>query len=258
MLETIFQNTPQKVLTKYSDQLAQINSFGKAFKNLTDEELRRKTQDLKERLKRNQDKSAIINEAFALVREASDRVLGLRHFDVQLVAGLVLIEGKIAEMKTGEGKTLVALLPTFFNALYGKGAHVITVNDYLAKRDAENVGEVHRFLGLTVGLIQENMSAEDRKFNYACDIVYITNNELGFDYLRDNMALTADEIVQRSFFYCVVDEVDSILVDEARTPLIISGISEAPTANYDRTAKLALSLKKDIHYKVDEKAQMSL
>ena len=226
------------------------------FKKFTDQELREQTAKLKQRLLAGNDsKESIINEAFALVREASDRVLGLRHYDVQLIGGLVLNEGKIAEMKTGEGKTLVALLPTFLNALYGKGTHVITVNDYLARRDANDVGQVHRFLGLTVGLIQENMTPEERKQNYNCDVVYVTNNELGFDYLRDNMAYNADEMVQRPFFYCVIDEVDSILIDEARTPLIISGASEAPTEKYLQTAKLATTLKKEIHYEVDEKQQ---
>jgi preprotein translocase subunit SecA len=174
---------------------------------------------------------------------------------VQLIGGLVLNEGKITEMKTGEGKTIVALLPTFLNALYEKGTHVITVNDYLAKRDFQYVGEVHRFLGLTVGLIQGNMKPEERKQNYACDVVYVTNNELGFDYLRDNMAYTSEEIVQRPFFYAVVDEVDSILIDEARTPLIISGPSDAPTQKYLQTCELTNILKRDVHYSVDEKNQ---
>jgi len=256
MLETIFQDPTQRVLSKYSSRLRQMNSLGTSLKNFTDLELREKTVDLKQRLLTgSEDIETITNEAFTLVREASDRVLGLRHYDVQLIGGLVLNEGKIAEMKTGEGKTLVALLPTFLNALYGKGTHVITVNDYLARRDAEDVGQVHRFLGLTVGLIQENMTPEERKENYNCDVVYVTNNELGFDYLRDNMAYTADEMVQRPFFYCVIDEVDSILIDEARTPLIISGASEAPTEKYLQTAKLATSLRREIHYDVDEKQQ---
>ena len=255
MLESLFQKTTQQVVAKYNTQIQQINSIGKQFTTLTDEDLQKKTKELKERLNNGEPQSSIINEAFALVREASDRVLGLRHYDVQLIGGLILNEGKIAEMKTGEGKTIVALLPTFLNALYGKGAHVITVNDYLARRDAEYVGQVHRFLGLSVGLIQENMSPKERKENYNCDIVYVTNNELGFDYLRDNMAYTPDEIVQRSFFYGVVDEVDSILIDEARTPLIISGASEAPTEKYFRTAKLATTLRRDVHYNVDEKTQ---
>ena len=256
MLETIFQDPTQRVLSKYNSQLRQINTIGTTFKKFTDEELRGQTSKLRQRLLAGNDsKESITNEAFALVREASDRVLGLRHYDVQLIGGLVLDEGKIAEMKTGEGKTLVALLPTFLNALYGKGTHVVTVNDYLARRDASDVGAVHRFLGLTVGLIQENMTPEERKKNYNCDVVYVTNNELGFDFLRDNMAYNPEEMVQRPFFYCVIDEVDSILIDEARTPLIISGASEAPTEKYLQTAKLATTLKKEIHYEVDEKQQ---
>ena len=255
MLETIFQKPTQQVLTKYNPQLKQINSIGNQYRNFTDLELKDKTRELKERFASGQNQELIINEAFALVREASDRVLGLRHYDVQIIGGLVLNEGKIAEMKTGEGKTLVALLPTFFNALSGKGTHVITVNDYLAKRDAEYAGQVHRFLGLSVGLIQDTMDSEERKKNYQCDIVYVTNNELGFDYLRDNMANSSEEIVQRDFYYCVIDEVDSILIDEAHTPLIISGASKASADKYLQTAKLATILKRDVHYKVDEKAQ---
>ena len=255
MLNTIFQNPTQQVLTKYSPQVKEINILGEKFKNYTDLELQEKTKELQKRLQAGQDPDIAILEAFALVREACDRILGLRPYDVQLIGGLVLNEGKIAEMKTGEGKTLVALLPTFFNALYGKGTHVVTVNDYLARRDAEYVGQVHRFLGLTVGLIQENMTPEERKENYNCDVVYITNNELGFDYLRDNMANSEEEIVQNQFYYCVIDEVDSILIDEARTPLIISGASKASTDKYLQTAKLATILKRDVHYKVDEKAQ---
>ena len=255
MLEAIFQNTSQKVLSKYQLQVNQINSLENNFKIFTDSELKKKTEELKQRILKGEPKSSLIPEAFALVREASRRVLGLRHFDVQLIGGLVLNEGKIAEMKTGEGKTLVALLPTFLNALYGKGTHVITVNDYLAKRDAEYVGQVHRFLGLTVGLIQENMDPAERKLNYNCDVVYVTNNELGFDYLRDNMAYSIEEVVQRPFFYCVIDEVDSILIDEARTPLIISGAGKTSTEKYFQTTKLAETLKRDIHYNVDEKTQ---
>ncbi len=255
MLQTFFQNSTQQVLTKYSAQLQKINSIGNLFSTFSDKQLQEKTLELKKKLEETNDQSTVINEAFALVREATHRVLKIKHFDVQLIGGLVLNEGKIAEMKTGEGKTIVALLPTFLNALHGNGTHVVTVNDYLAKRDAEYVGEVHRFLGLTVGLIQENMTPEERKQNYDCDVVYVTNNELGFDYLRDNMAFTRDEIVQRPFFYAVVDEVDSILIDEARTPLIISGPSEAPTEKYLQTSKLANILKRDIHYSVDEKNQ---
>ena len=256
MFETFFQNSTNRALTKYDQIVDQINSLEKGFNNLTDTELRDYTTRLKVDLcKGVKSNDQITAEAFALVREATTRVLGLRHFDVQLVGGLILNEGKIAEMKTGEGKTLVALLPTFLNALSGQGVHVVTVNDYLARRDAESVGQVHSFLGLSVGLIQEEMEFEERKKNYARDVIYVTNNELGFDYLRDNMAFTVDEIVQRPFFYCVVDEVDAILIDEARTPLIISGPSKAPTQKYLRTTKLIDILCKDIHYSVDEKNQ---
>ena len=256
MFETFFQDSTKRALTKYDQLVNQINALEKEFNNLTDTQLRDYTTQLKVDLCNGvKSNDQITTEAFALVREATMRVLGLRHFDVQLVGGLILNEGKIAEMKTGEGKTLVALLPTFLNALYGEGVHVVTVNDYLARRDAESVGQVHTFLGLSVGLIQEDMEFEERKKNYACDVTYVTNNELGFDYLRDNMAFTVDEIVQRPFFYCVVDEVDAILIDEARTPLIISGPSKAPTQKYLRTTKLVNTLCKDIHYSVDEKNQ---
>jgi len=256
MFETFFQDSTKRALTKYDQLVNHINALEKEFNNLTDTQLRDYTTQLKVDLCNGvKSNDQITTEAFALVREATMRVLGLRHFDVQLVGGLILNEGKIAEMKTGEGKTLVALLPTFLNALYGEGVHVVTVNDYLARRDAESVGQVHTFLGLSVGLIQEDMEFEERKKNYACDVTYVTNNELGFDYLRDNMAFTVDEIVQRPFFYCVVDEVDAILIDEARTPLIISGPSKAPTQKYLRTTKLVDTLRKDIHYSVDEKNQ---
>lgn len=255
MLETFFKTPSQQTLSKYNSWLEQVNRVGEEYRTLSDDELRNKTIQLKSRLRGGASIDSMIVEAFALVREASDRVLGLRHYDVQLIGGLVLHEGKIAEMKTGEGKTLVALLPTFLNALHGKGTHVVTVNDYLAKRDAESVGQVHRFLGLSVGLIQDTMTPAERKQNYNCDVVYVTNNELGFDYLRDNMAYDSDEMVQRPFFFCVVDEVDSILIDEARTPLIISGANKAPVDKYLQTAKLAKALKRDVHYLVEEKTQ---
>ena len=255
MFNTLFPDAAQQTLSKYNSLINQISEFENKFQKLTDEQLKEKTRELKTRLLKDGNLENIRVESFALVREASVRVLGLRHFDVQLIGGLVLNEGKIAEMKTGEGKTLVALLPTFLNALYGKGVHVVTVNDYLARRDAGSVGRVHEFLGLSVGLIQENMSPEERKENYNCDVTYVTNNELGFDYLRDNMAFTVEEIVQRPFFYCVIDEVDSILIDEARTPLIISGSTKAPVQKYSKTANLANILQRNIHYSVDEKNQ---
>ena len=256
MLEAFFQNSTQQKVAKYEQIVQKINALEPSLQALTDEQLKKQTSQLKDALKTgSQSKDQVLIKSFALVREASVRTLGLRHFDVQLIGGLILNEGKIAEMQTGEGKTLVALLPSFFNALYGYGAHIVTVNDYLARRDAEFVGQVHRFLGLSVGLIQENMDSAERKQNYNCDVTYVTNNELGFDYLRDSTAFTADTIVQRPFFYCVVDEVDSILIDEARSPLIISGPGEISTEKYSQSTKLTEVLKKDIHYSVDEKNQ---
>ena len=255
MFKTILQSYSQKVFSKYKPQVEDINALENKFRLFTDVELKEKTIELRQRLLKGESTLFIISEAFALVREASRRVLGLRHFDVQLIGGLVLNEGKIAEMKTGEGKTLVALLPTFLNALYSKGTHVITVNDYLARRDAEYVGQVHCFLGLTVGLVQENMERNERKKNYDCDVTYVTNNELGFDYLRDNMAENFNEIVQRPLFKCVIDEIDSILIDEARTPLLISGTGETFQKEYLQATRLVKTLKRDIHYKVDEKRQ---
>ena len=254
MLDIFLKNSPQ-LLPRYQDIVTKINALEPEIKKLTQEQLQYKVNELKRELQNGTNKTSLIPLIFAIVREATQRTIGLRHYDVQLVGGLVLSEGKIAEMKTGEGKTLVALLPTFLNALYSKGVHVVTVNDYLARRDAEYVRPVHTYLGLSVGLIQENMGIEERKANYNCDIVYVTNNELGFDYLRDNMAFTENEVVQREFFYCVVDEVDSILIDEARTPLIISGANSAPTQKYIQTAKLANVLQKNIHYLTDEKNQ---
>ncbi|EAY73759.1 hypothetical protein OsI_01632 [Oryza sativa Indica Group] len=220
---------------------------------LSDADLRARTAKLQERARAGESLDSLLPEAFAVVREASKRVLGLRPFDVQLIGGMVLHKGEIAEMKTGEGKTLVAILPAYLNALSGKGVHVVTVNDYLARRDCEWVGQVPRFLGLQVGLIQQNMTPEQRRENYLCDITYVTNSELGFDYLRDNLAMTVDELVLRNFNYCVIDEVDSILIDEARTPLIISGLAEKPSDRYYKAAKIAEVFERDIHYTVDEK-----
>ena len=255
MLDAIFQSSAQQVLAKYKTEITKINDLETTFRSLSDLKLKEKVTELKQRFLNDENDEFLVLEGFALVREASKRVLGLRHFDVQLIGGLVLNEGKIAEMKTGEGKTLVAVLPIFLKALHGKGAHVITVNDYLARRDADYIGQVYTFLGLSVGLIQESMNLTERKRNYNCDIVYLTNTQLGFDYLRDNLALSSDEIVQRSFYYCVIDEVDSILIDEARTPLIISGAGKTYTKKYLQTAKLATVIERDIHYKVDEKNQ---
>ena len=256
MLDVIFQNSLGiSSLKKYTEQVKKINSLEQKIESLSDAELKSRTLYFKESILNGTPFNDFTCEAFAIVREATKRVLNIRPFDVQLIGGLVLNEGKIAEMKTGEGKTIVAMLPVYLNALSGRGVQIITVNDYLARRDAEYVGQVYRFLGLTVGLIQENMEPQERKDNYNCDVVFVTNNELGFDYLRDNMALTKEEIVQRPFFYCVVDEVDSILIDEARSPLIISGAGDTSTEKYSQSTKLTEILKKDVHYLVDEKNQ---
>jgi preprotein translocase subunit SecA len=255
MLKTLLGDPNARKLKKYQPYITEINLLEEEIKALSDEELRGKTAEFKQRIAKGESLDDILPEAFAVVRESGRRVLGLRHFDVQMLGGVILHSGQIAEMKTGEGKTLVATLPAYLNALSGKGVHVITVNDYLARRDAEWMGQVHRFLGLSVGLIQASMTPSERKKNYDCDITYVTNSEIGFDYLRDNMATSIEDVVQRPFNYCVIDEVDSILIDEARTPLIISGQVERPTEKYLQAAEISLTLKKDEHYDVDEKAR---
>src|SRR4028119_1517364 len=262
MFKTVLGDPNTRKLKRFQPYVADVNVLEDEIKALSDEQLKGKTAEFKQRLEkattareREDLLDEILPEAFAVVREAGRRVLGMRHFDVQLLGGIILHKGQIAEMKTGEGKTLVSTLPAYLNALDGKGVHVVTVNDYLARRDAEWMGQVHRFLGLSVGLIQSGMGPEERKRNYACDITYATNSELGFDYLRDNMATTMAEVVQRPFNYCVIDEVDSVLVDEARTPLIISGQVERPTEKYMKAAEIAQQLKKEEHYEVDEKAR---
>ncbi len=262
MLNRLLGDPNVRKLKKYQPIVAEINLLEEEIQQLSDEQLKGKTTEFKRRLEQaNNDEEEkelleeILPEAFAVVRESGKRVLGLRHFDVQMLGGMVLHGGQIAEMKTGEGKTLVATLPAYLNALTGKGVHVITVNDYLARRDAEWMGQVHRFLGLSVGLIQSGMNPAERKKNYACDVTYATNSELGFDYLRDNMAEAMGEVVQRPFNFCVIDEVDSILIDEARTPLIISGQVERPTEKYLQAADIARGLTKEEHYEVDEKAR---
>ncbi|MEH2368808.1 preprotein translocase subunit SecA [Nostoc sp.] len=255
MLKLLLGDPNARKLKKYQPSVTEINLLEEEIKVLSDDELKGKTVEFKQRLAKGETLDDILPEAYAVVREAARRVLGLRHFDVQLLGGIILHVGQIAEMKTGEGKTLVATLPSYLNALTGKGVHVITVNDYLARRDAEWMGQVHRFLGLSVGLIQSSMTPSERQKNYDCDITYVTNSEVGFDYLRDNMATSMADVVQRPFNYCVIDEVDSILVDEARTPLIISGQVERPTEKYLQAAEIAFTLKKDEHYDVDEKAR---
>ena len=271
MLKLLLGDPNARKLKRYQPLVEEINLLEEEVSRLTDQGLRDETNILKEIISAEKDLSKekdllteSLPKAFAIVREASKRVLGMRHFDVQLMGGMVLHEGQIAEMKTGEGKTLVATLPCYLNALSGKGVHVVTVNDYLARRDAEWMGQVHKFLGLSVGLIQQDMSPAERKKNYACDITYATNSELGFDYLRDNMATSIEEVVQRRFNYCVIDEVDSILIDEARTPLIISGQIERPQEKYQKAAELTLTLERakemgkdgidpEGDYEVDEK-----
>jgi preprotein translocase subunit SecA len=265
MLKKLLGDPNARKLKKFQPLLTEISLLEEELQTLSDEELKSKTTEFKLRLEKadndEEEKELldeILPEAFAVVREAGKRVLGMRHFDVQMLGGMVLHSGQIAEMKTGEGKTLVATLPSYLNALSGKGVHVITVNDYLARRDAEWMGQIHRFLGLSVGLIQSEMSPAERQKNYRCDITYATNSELGFDYLRDNMSTSITEVVQRNFNYCVIDEVDSILIDEARTPLIISGQVERPTEKYQQATGVAKLLKKDLHYEVDEKAKNAL
>ena len=230
-----------------------INGREKALESLSDDALAGHTGKFKERLANGESLDDMLPEAFAVVREASRRVLGMRHFDVQMIGGICLHEGKIAEMRTGEGKTLVATLPVYLNALEGKGVHMVTVNDYLARRDSEWMGRVYRFLGLSVGLIAHDMDFPERKLAYASDVTFGTNNEFGFDYLRDNMVIHPQQMVQRDLHYAIVDEVDSILVDEARTPLIISGPGQKSTDMYAVMARAVAQLKEGEDYKVDEK-----
>jgi preprotein translocase subunit SecA len=275
-LKAVFGSRNDRLLKQYRKIVEQVNALEPAVQKLSDEQLAAKTPELRQRVEAGESLDAILPEAFAVVREAGKRVLGMRHFDVQLVGGIALHQGKIAEMRTGEGKTLVATLPSYLNALSGKGVHVVTVNDYLARRDAEWMGRIHRFLGLTVGVVvpqmdsdekqksyqsditygtnnefgfdylRDNMAASvgvvypgmphaDKKGAYAADITYGTNNEYGFDYLRDNMALSKEDRHQRGQFYAIVDEVDTILIDEARTPLIISGPADQTPELYMRS-----------------------
>lgn len=243
---------------QYAGVVATVNALEEKMSQLSDDELRGKTAEFKQRIAKGNSLDSLLPEAFAVVREASKRVLGLRPFDVQLIGAMVLHKGEIAEMRTGEGKTLVAVLPAYLNALAGKGVHLVTVNDYLARRDCEWVGQVPRFLGLQVGLIQQNMSSEQRRANYSYDMTYVTNSELGFDYLRDNLATSVHDLVLKGFNFCIIDEVDSILIDEARTPLIISGTAEKPSDRYYKAAKIADAFVRDVHYTVDEKQKTVL
>jgi preprotein translocase subunit SecA len=253
ILDRIMRAGEGKILRNLSKIATEVNSFEPSIVPLSDEALCAKTQEFKTRLTQGEDLDDLLPEAFAVVREAAKRTLGQRHYDVQLMGGAAMHMGNIAEMKTGEGKTLVATLPSYLNALAGKGVHVVTTNDYLAKRDSEWMGRIHRFLGLTVGVILNSMSPSERRDAYNCDVTYGTNNEFGFDYLRDNMAWSLEDCVQRDHFFAVVDEVDSILIDEARTPLIISGPADKATKWYVEFSNIVNQLGRDTHYEVDEK-----
>ncbi len=255
VLAKIIGTKNERELKKLKPIINRINELEPRIQKLSDADLAKKTVEFKERLAKGESLDDLLPEAFAVVREAARRILGMRHFDVQLMGGIVLHQGKIAEMKTGEGKTLVATLPAYLNALTGKGVHIVTVNDYLAKRDAEWMGPVYRFLGLSVGYIVSGMDDSERKKAYDCDITYGTNSEFGFDYLRDNMKYSLEDMVQRGHYYAIIDEVDSILIDEARTPLIISGPSEESTELYYYIDEIVRKLKKDIHFTLDEKSK---
>jgi preprotein translocase subunit SecA len=258
LFQAIFGSRNQRELKKLQPIVAKISSLEPEMKKRSDAELRALTAEFKRRLDKGETLDQILPEAFAAVREASVRVLGMRHYDVQMIGGMALHAGKIAEMRTGEGKTLVATLPSYLNALSGKGVHVVTVNDYLAKRDAEWMGRIHNFLGLSTGVIVHGLDDFERQRNYNCDITYGQNNEFGFDYLRDNMKGSPDRMVQRGLNYAIVDEVDSILVDEARTPLIISGQGEASADLYGKVDKIIPRLKREVDYTVDEKAHSAM
>ncbi|MGA3280061.1 MAG: preprotein translocase subunit SecA [Smithella sp.] len=255
ILKKIVGTKNDRELKRLSLLLNEVNNFEPAMMSLTDEELQVKTPYFKERLKNGFSVDDILTEAFAVVREVSRRTLLMRPFDVQVIGGIVLHEGKIAEMKTGEGKTLAATMPLYLNALEEKGCHVVTVNDYLAGRDSEWMGPIYKFLGLSVGVVIHGMDDDERREAYHADITYGTNNEFGFDYLRDNMKFTLDDYVQRDFHYAIVDEVDSILIDEARTPLIISGPSEESTDKYYKINQIIPRLKRDVDYSIDEKSR---
>src|ERR1700689_744305 len=256
-LAKIFGTRNEREVKRLRPLVAAINDLEPGLQQLSDTELAQKTVEFKQRIANGEPLDDLLIESFAVCREAGRRILNMRHFDVQLIGGTVLHRGKIAEMRTGEGKTLVATLPVYLNALEGKGVHVVTVNDYLAKRDAEWMGRIYKFLGMSVGIIVHELDAEERKAHYPCDITYGTNNEYGFDYLRDNMKFNIDDCVQRGHHFAIVDEVDSILVDEARTPLIISGPAEESTDKYYRIDKIIPKLILDIDYTLDEKHRTS-
>jgi preprotein translocase subunit SecA len=258
LFKKVFGTHNERVLDRIRLIVDRINAFEPAVANLPDDRLAGRTAEFRQRLEKGESVDDLLPEVFATVREVGRRVLAMRHFDVQLVGGVVLHEGKIAEMRTGEGKTLAATLPVVLNSLTGRGVHLVTVNDYLAKRDAEWMGAIYRFLGLSVGVIVHGMDDQERQAAYRCDVTYGTNNEFGFDYLRDNMKFRMEEMVQRELHYAIVDEVDSILIDEARTPLIISGPAEESTDKYARINSILGFLKREEDYKVDEKARSVL
>ncbi len=249
----MFGTRSEREVKKLAPTVDKVMALEEPYKKLSDEELKAKTQEFKTRLAGGETLDDLLPEAFAAIREAASRVLGMRPYRVQVVGGLVLHQGRIAEMKTGEGKTLVAILPAYLNALTGEGVHIVTVNDYLAKRDSEWMGKVYRFLGLSVGLIVHDLTPAERRAAYAADITYGTNNELGFDYLRDNMAIYKEEMVQRGHSFAIVDEVDSILIDEARTPLIISGKGEESSKLYEMADYFVARLKKQVFSTTDDK-----
>ena len=252
LAKKVFGTTNDRIVKSSMKTVQAVNALEPDFEALSDEALKAKTPEFRERLAKGETLDQLLPEAFATVREAAKRALGLRPFDVQIVGGLMLHQGKISEMKTGEGKTLVATMPVYLNALEGRGVHVVTVNDYLARRDAQWMGQVYNFLGLSVGVIVPNMDERSRQQAYAADVTYATNNELGFDYLRDNMKYALSDMAQRGHRFAIVDEVDSILIDEARTPLIISGPTDDHTDMYVSVDKLIPQLSPE-HYEIDEK-----
>ena len=257
-LAKVFGSKNDRMIRQYRQIVARINGLEEGVSGLDDARLAAKTVEFRERIAQGESLDALLPEAFAVVREAARRTLGERHYDVQLIGGIVLHEGKIAEMKTGEGKTLTSTAPIYLNALAGKGVHVVTVNDYLAKRDVEWMGQIYRFLGLNTGCIVHGLDDRERREAYAADVTYGTNNEFGFDYLRDNMKFSLADYCQRGFSYAIVDEVDSILIDEARTPLIISGPAEMSTDLYAKVDAIMPRFRKEEHYTVDEKARQAM
>src|SRR5690625_2300386 len=255
LLKKIFGDCNNKQLNRLGKQAEQIEALEHDYEKMSDKKIKKKTDEFKERYSNGESLDDMLVEAYAVVREASKRVLNMRPFYVQLLGAIALHEGNIAEMKTGEGKTLASTMPAYLNAIAGKGVHIITVNDYLADRDAREMGVLYEFLGLTVGLNTAGMSKEEKKAAYACDITYGTNNEFGFDYLRDNMVLYKEQMVQRPLHFAIIDEVDSILIDEARTPLIISGSAKKSAANYERANSFVSTLTREQDYTYAEKTK---